>query len=354
MNKKLYQYILIIIGLFVFIIFIWLRFIRERLPKNIPLNLSILGFCILLGTCSIFIYIIISLFRESKPIDPLLKQIFDIIYVPLKTLDHYIKDLSYTNNTYKYGINFLAYILGPLIIDSRLYYYIFEIVPRLILLTTLHIDVFWFNKLYYIYKVLLIGIFIFVGKYIIYSFKYAKEHFIESFQHYVSLVMAYEHASQVIVLDAEEDDDIPPTMNVPLPIFIEFQTNTFMQQGSYYDYMQWHIPYSFFEKNIPRRDYSIEDATIIINNILKISLIIDYYQIITNNDKPIKDIKKLIYINYLLCWSYILIVSIPSFYNASFWELWFIFNLQDIQDPFSLTDCPSILNEIIKEIYADE
>ena len=71
-------------------------------------------------------------------------------------------------------------------------------------------------------------------------------------------------------------------------------------------------------------------------NILKISLILAHYEII-NDDKQIKHLKKWIYINYLLCWSYILIVSLQSLFYASYWELWIIFNIQDIEDPFSLT-----------------
>jgi hypothetical protein len=31
-------------------------------------------------------------------------------------------------------------------------------------------------------------------------------------------------------------------------------------------------------------------------------------------------------------------MSFPSLFYASFWELWIIFSIQDIQDPFSLTN----------------
>jgi hypothetical protein len=41
----------------------------------------------------------------------------------------------------------------------------------------------------------------------------------------------------------------PPTMT-PLKIFIDFQTDTFMRQDSYYDYIPWHIPSYFRENNI--------------------------------------------------------------------------------------------------------
>jgi hypothetical protein len=338
MNKNLYQYSLVLFGGMLLIVFIWFRFLRERLPKMIPFQLSLLGFCLLLTTCGLFLYIIISLLREDKqdkPVDPLIKHITNSLYIPLETFDHYIKNLSYTNNTYKYGINFLAYLFGPLIINSTLFYYLFIIIPRLILLTTLYIDIFWFHKLYYIYKVLLIGILIFLGKYIIYSFKYAKECFMESFQPYVDIQMPYLYASQVVeVLSTEEEDedyDIPTMMVVPLDVFIEFQTASFLQQ-QHYPYMS-----TLSRRNQPNkipRDFSLEEIQTRITNLLKISLILSQYNVVHNSDL-LKNLKILIYLNYFLCWSYILIASLPSLYYASFEALWVI---QDIENPFSLTN----------------
>lgn len=342
MNKKLYQSFLFILGLVMFIAFIWFRFIRERLPKDIPLKLSLLGFCILVSISGIFLYIVVSLIRQSKPVDPLIKQIIDSIYIPLKTFDHYIKKLSYTNNTYKYGINFLAYILGPLIIDSTLFYYFFMIIPRLILLTTLYIDIFWFHKLYYIYKILLIGSVIFLGKYIIYSFKYAKEHFIEEFKHYVTITMGYGYAIQIIGPIPEDEDDYLPTLVVPLSPFIDFQTQAFLMLKSYPDYMPYmrdsFDPYYEEHNIIVIRKFTYEEVKERVSNILKVSLILAYYDITNNCDDSIKTLKILIYLNYFLCWTYILVVSLPSLFYASFWELWIIFSIQDIQEPFSLTD----------------
>lgn len=327
-----------------FTAFIWLRFIRERLPKEIPFNLSLLGFSILLSTCSIFLYIVISLFRDSKPIDPIIKQIIDIIYIPLKSLDSFIKNLSYTSNTYKYGINFLAYMLSPLIINSKLFHYIFAIIPRIALLTALYIDVFFYNELYYIYKVLLIGVIIFLGKYIIYSFKYAKEDFIEIFKHYVSISMSYNEAIQILKPDPEkeeEDFEDLPTLVVPLPEFVDFQTDAFIMQNSYYYYMAFfrNRTSSYYEENhiLVTRVFTHEEAETRVGNILKISLILAHYETINNSDDSIKKLKKLIYINYFLCWIYILIVSLPSLYNVSLSELWIIFLIQDYTEPFSLT-----------------
>jgi len=233
MNKFLTKLLLTIIGAILFMAFIWYRFIRERLPKDIPLKLSFLGFCILVSICGIFLYIVVSLIRQSKSVDPLIKQIVDSIYIPLKTFDHYIKKLSYTNNTYKYGINFLAYILGPLIIDSTLFYYLFMIIPRLILLTTLYIDIFWFHKLYYIYKILLIGSVIFLGKYIIYSFKYAIDKSTKDFKEKKDIknIITFVENLHMILRKAMDNKEISNILSIGLStdpgldtIFLDFFT----------------------------------------------------------------------------------------------------------------------------------
>jgi hypothetical protein len=44
-------YLLIFIGSIMFLAFIWFRFIRERLPRNIAFNLSLLNFLLLQYIC---------------------------------------------------------------------------------------------------------------------------------------------------------------------------------------------------------------------------------------------------------------------------------------------------------------
>jgi len=69
MNKKIYQFIIIILGIIMLLAFIWLRFIRTRLPKEIPFDFSLLGFLILLNLCGVYVYILISLLRKPKPMN---------------------------------------------------------------------------------------------------------------------------------------------------------------------------------------------------------------------------------------------------------------------------------------------
>jgi hypothetical protein len=62
--KRLLRSILILLGLFMLLLFIWVRFIRVRLPRDIPFNLTELGLIILIYICLIYKYIVISLILE--------------------------------------------------------------------------------------------------------------------------------------------------------------------------------------------------------------------------------------------------------------------------------------------------
>ena len=338
-NKKLYQIILIIIGITMLLGFIWLRFIRPRLPKEIPFNLSLLGFCILLNLCAIYIYIVINLLRKPKPLNPIIKEITDFIYIPLETLDHYVKNLSYINKPYKRFIIFLASNLNYCLERTNWFYYAFEILPRIILVTVLFTDVFGHHELYFIYKFLLLSVFILVSKYIKYSFKYAKEHFIESLATTLNIIMDYEYAIQVVTFNEDEYDYIPETIGVPLQDFIDFQTTTFINQQEYYPYMTFHLRYDdsyYTKRNLPQpRKFTSEEIDTRVKNILQLSLLIAYYDL-TQTNHNVKILRVLIFFNYLICWLYILLISLPSLFYASYWELWIIFNIQNNQEPFSL------------------
>lgn len=340
MNKNLQQYTLVLIGFNLLIVFLWFRFLRQRLPKEIPLPLSFLGFCIILTTCSIFLYIIISLFRSNKPANPFIKQLSDNIYLPLQALDQYIKNLTFIRKSYNQGIIYVT--RNERYKNIKLFYYFFAITPRIFLLTTLLLDVFIFSQLVYIYKIIFIGVLILLGKYIIYTLKYAKDAFISNFKDSISITMDYEYASHLVACEEEEEDeDIPETLVISLEKLISFQTEAILEHNKPYPYVALPTKYDdiFYEKrNIPiPRKFTLKEIDQRINNILQISLFIASYDKVKDSSNKIKNLKVLIYLNYFICWTYILIVSLPSLYYASLWELWILFSIKDLEEPFSYT-----------------
>jgi hypothetical protein len=144
----------------------------------------------------------------------------------------------------------------------------------------------------------------------------------------------------------EEDDDIPPTIALSLKRFVEFQTYSLVNKNKAYDYIsigrdEYYIKYFYDDNKTPYENLTKSQRSLIrktitkeINDIIQISVIIEFYNI-TNTNNMYKNIKIIIFSIYLICWSYILIVSIPSLSIETFSP---IFDIVDNQDPFSGND----------------
>ena len=69
MKVKLFKFFIFILGIFMLIIFLYFRFIKERIPRDIPFNLTTLKLLFLIYLCLILIlnkYIIYSLKKTKE------------------------------------------------------------------------------------------------------------------------------------------------------------------------------------------------------------------------------------------------------------------------------------------------
>ena len=83
------NYFIIALGFILFSIYIYYRFIRERLPKDIPFNLSVLGFFLLIQVCCIYTYIIWKYLKPKKEPNEFFIQISNFIFEPLDKFDSF-------------------------------------------------------------------------------------------------------------------------------------------------------------------------------------------------------------------------------------------------------------------------
>ena len=88
-----YQYKLILFGAIIFSLYFWNRFLHVKTSKILPLNLSVLGFMLLLYLCLIYIYIIIALLYPRKAND-ILENIINWLFKPLSDFDKFLKSFS--------------------------------------------------------------------------------------------------------------------------------------------------------------------------------------------------------------------------------------------------------------------
>ena len=321
-----YKTPIILLGILMLSFFIWFRFLRERLPREIPFHLSFFGMLILIIILTIYFFAIKSYFIKTQNITNG-EIITDFLLIPLKELDKYIK--SYTKILYLTEIFLLK--LSKKYKDNETHFVIkFELLPKLILALFLFIDTFYYHKLFFIYKILLIGLLILYKTYIKYSIKYSIKYLIEYSSKYISIHMRYEYAIQIVEdlppEDENEDDFIPETMKVPLKDFITYHSNYYIINKTYPPYNIYSSREGFkhyrhkkgyeFSKNLTPNDIKMiqEENKTSIENLLSLNLF--FIQI--------KKSQNIIYLQIglllltAICWLYILIVSLPNLYLDSF------------------------------------
>ena len=354
------KYFLILLGFILIIAYFWLRFIRERLPKDIPFSLSQGGFITLLYICCIYAYIVISYLRSSSIQTNTLNTFINILYKPLEDFDYFWKHLSFIESPYKKFALWLVYKLDFFIIHTNLFYFIFAILPRLLLILIFSIDIFWFYKLYYIYKVLFLGIFLFLNRYIIYSLKMLKKDLTNDFKlnYLVDISTKYEfgiHPSEYpenYDPDDPDNDDIPENMALSIDVFVDYYIDNYVYknkkisyssagnyQESFYDkiYEKYNLEKTRDGSSIPykiSKQYRKETYDLI-KMILDTGLLIEYYDVTNTQNKVYKYTKIAIFSSYLFCWLYILVLSTSKDNILEILNLLYKIASKNIEEPFS-------------------
>ncbi len=169
------KFFLTLIGALWVISYIWLYFVRERLPRDIPFEPSLWSIITLISINILYLYILLRILRP-KPINPIFLQIMEklrFLYKPLYLLDEEMRNGVYTKTFIDKIVKKLATVLSFVTdMDKNRYLYIlWYIIPRIILAILLIIDVFYFYKLNYVYKFAFLTLIIFLCYYIIYCMR---------------------------------------------------------------------------------------------------------------------------------------------------------------------------------------
>lgn len=347
------KYSIILLGAIIFGLYFWSRFLRSRLSKKLPLTLNVLGFLTLLYICCIFLYIIISLIKPREK-SIVIEQIVDWFFTPIMEFDRYLKSFNFIEKQYTSFITKFAPILEYIIFKTDLFFIISWLVPRLILMTALFIDVFIYHQLHYKYQVILFGLLLFFNRYLRYSLKDFKfnlqQHLMLNIKGVLTNYYPNTHPAELAEdydPEGEDEDDYQPTMFLPLDVFIKFQTESIVYRNVtnkcdispssfWYNIFAQKYSHLTFESNEFIDSYCNEKNIDLVPKtdlLVKISVLIEYYTFSTTNN-DIKYIKILIYLNYLLCWLFILIISVPTLNIYDFNEM--LFNTwKNIIEPFS-------------------
>ena len=202
-------YFLAFIGCLVVLSIFYSRFIRHRLPQNIPFDLTELRFYAILCICISFIYIIKITIKPKNPHEYIL-NLRDYLSLPFSTLDNLVKTSRYS---WLHMDQFLKSIY-PKKYWTHMFLIIFlQLIPRIILVSVFLVDVFWFHKLYYFYVIIFFGIFPWSYSYHRYSMYHAKELGLVYLESFYDDVTVYEKGWADVENNYELDDDGNPKEN---------------------------------------------------------------------------------------------------------------------------------------------
>lgn len=321
-------YTLLFFGLIGISWIIWSRFIRERTIKNIPDEFfTEYHFWLLFFICSIYIYIIKNYIKENKS-NLIPVYIINAIWKPLITLDHAIKYNKYSKELYYKLIRYFINCIDDQSNNWRTgFILVLHVIPRLILITFLLIDTFYFNKLEIFYKIILIGILPFIYRYIEYSIKDIYDHFVNHLAETYNKVTIFEKGYEYDISRLKETEAVWHFETVTIEEYIEIMYDTpfdCILENTTYEYVgdpfcAPHI-YEKYEKqfNKPISSWTFENFKEtkkifedLMPEILNLKLLINNLRLL-KKEKKILWTKIGIFSLYLLCWGYILIIS---YYN---------------------------------------
>jgi len=361
--KTIYYYILILLGLILVSWMMWARFLRERVIRNIPDELlTEYRVWILVYICYIYIIVIRHLIKEIQPniiLNALSKIINAYVYKPLITLDHFVKQNRYTKDYYEKFMFKFVYFYTDLFSKTwiySIYLLSFQIFPRIILVTFLSLDTFYFHKIEIFYKIILIGFIPFTLRYIEHSIKDFHDYLIKQLTDKYSKVQIFEKGYKYDVSRVDKTDAVWHGDFVPVDIFIQILYETpddCKRENTYYEYVgdpfcKEEI-YVYYEKKFkkPVSDWTSEENKEVdqlfhdlipeILHIKDIMYLIDKLK----EQKKIKWPKIIIFSTYLICWSSILIVS---YYNYPVELVMFKYLIKNIMTYLVLGEDPFLMN----------
>jgi hypothetical protein len=315
--KKLIKLILFILCFIFLISLFWYRFIRERLPRDIPYKMSVFSFIIILLICTGLIFSIISIIVEHKPKQyNILIIIQKYFYKPSGFFINYIKDNEITASYFKrYLILFVDYVEK---LNYNKVYLFMELIPRIIIVSTFFLDVIYYHHMYYFYKILLLGIIVLIVKNILFCFKHLADQTIsiieERAEIYCFNIVNDKEPGVTLILSGEEfvNQQVYRIINgKPLINSGVVSKMSFVNAEK----KRLNLPDTFRLNLIKLRD----ETRKVINMAIALLKIINLYEKEKEKEKY-KYMSMIISTIYLICWVYILIVSFHKIDFVSFIE----------------------------------
>lgn len=344
----LFYYIMLLLGLMICSAYIYARFLRTRVPREIPFELTLWRFISLVGICCVYLLVIKTILRPQKP-----KEIVLYLLRPFIKPLNYVKetlvllDSSIKNNSRikPYYTRFRDYLVSVIVefytIDRILIAYSFMLIPKYILLSILLVDVFWLHRIEIFYYFLFLSLLPLLYRYYRYSLTVMRDDYFSLLESLYTEVKIYDEnysyfaqferlnpkaiyhdkffsIRKYFEIQYHHQDQIIPNYDREDPdtYDIEYVGYAFSNKESYARYCK---KYNKLDSELSRVDFEIleQDFREIEPKLLGLIGYIDMNQY-THDIAYIKFPRVILYAIYFVTWGYILVKSIHTLPGNSF------------------------------------
>src|ERR1700729_687134 len=312
MMKKLINYALIFCSGIFFLLGFWFKFLREKLPRSIPFDFTLLSF---LGVALICVtYLLAIYFFLSKTS---IKQNLLLEYIK--------KPFDYFDTNIKNNITIKPYFQKAIILLKAfvMVYYkqiiITEYLIRFFIISIFLIDIFIFNKIFYTYKIVYFVVILLSIKYIIFSLNKVKNEQIVLLHEKVEIHL---NSFTGPILDINifiHEQTMQRIYNKPEHIIDLWLRQDYLEKRSIELNLKPHITLNI------KAIYNLQEK--VLNLILNLNHTIYIYEL---QKKKYAFLHLILMVLYLVCWNYILFKSFHTLENVLLLD-----TLQDVFEPFS-------------------
>ena len=332
------------LGLFMLLFYFYIRLFIPKLPQSIPYNLTSLSIISLSFIITVYCIHLISIISQGSIIGSgkIQKALF-LFLLPIRELDEKIKSYNFSQHKYYKRINRLSKLLNLFntfynrkIKSSKFHIIVFilQILPHIILLSTLIVETFFVHRISLFYSLLPVTMIFLINLYLTFSISKIHENFLKKLEDctqntirtrnddYNLLILTRQYEARN---DEEEDFDSFVLARIPVREAMEDEIKTIVITRQQLDLIP-SVPYRkylgdhgyvrshSYRMNLKMADLdSIHDhaqktSFFFIRVILSTGVFLEEYALASNT--PIfKKTKAITFSGYIICWGYVLLFS---------------------------------------------
>ena len=332
-----------LLGLLMSLSYLYIRLFTPKLPQSIPYNLTFLSILSLSFIISVYSIHLISIISQGSTIGSgKIQKALSFFLLPIRELDEKIKSYNFSQYKYHKRINRLSKLLNlfntfynPQIKSSKFHIIVFilQILPHIILLSTLIVETFFVHRISFFYSLLPVTMIILINLYLTFSISKIHENFLKKLEvctqntirtrndDYNLLILTRQYKARN---DEEEDFDSFTLAQIPVREAMEDEIKTIVITKKQLDlipavpfdkYISDHryvITYSYRMKMSRYldsiRNHAYRTSFFFIRIILSTGVFLEEYAI-ASNTPFLKKTKAIIFSGYIICWGYILLFS---------------------------------------------